>query len=164
MKFLSKKLCAFAFACGLALCASQTSAAGEMGCPMWGNSYGPQMTPQQLETAQEIIGRGYANMDSTRQALAAKRNELDSILASPNPDSGRIEQLSREIGELRGKMLSARAQVRSELIQNGLSPDFLGPNGLGREDNYAPPRGYHHGHYHGWRGHRGGHGCMMGCW
>ena len=164
MKILSKKLLTFVFACGLAFSASQTFAADEIGCPMWGGGYGPQMTPQQLESAREIVGRGYANMDSTRQALAAKRNELDSLLASPNPDGARIEQLSREIGELRGKMLSARAQVRSELIQKGLSPDFLGPNAGGREYDYAPPRRYHHGPYHGGWGHRGWHGCMMGGW
>ena len=163
MRFGKQKLAFFLFVMALLLMAPQSHAA-DWGCPAWNNSYGPQMNPQQMEMAREIIGRNFANMDSTRQALAAKRQELDALLASPNPDAGRIEKLSREIGELRGKMLAARAQIRSQLAQKGLSPDFLGPDAPERQDNFGGPQAYHHNRYrHGGWGHGRGHGAPYGC-
>lgn len=166
MRFANLKMSIFFFVLAMLLMAPQSQAA-DWGCPAWGNAYMWQMNPEQMEMAREIIGRNFANMDSTRQALGAKRQELDSLLASPNPDPGRIESLSREIGELRGKMLSARSQIRSQLAQKGLSPDFLGPDAPERPDNFGGPQGYHHNRprHGGWghgRGHGGPYGC--GCW
>ena len=75
-----------------------------------------------------------------QQQLDAKFAQLDNELASPNQDRKRIEALSREIGELRGKELSARSRP---YYNNG-----YGPCG------YYRGNGWHHGgHY------RGGHGC-----
>ncbi len=128
-----------------------------------GGFYGPQSDPRQAEIAREIIEQNYQNMDSTLQALAEKRNELDAVLASPNPDPTRIETLSREIGELRGKVHSARASIRSQLAKKGLSPNFLGCNSANPDHDYVRPRDYHHNRHHNrcW-GYRGG--CMGGCW
>ncbi len=132
--------------------------------------YGQQLTPQQMEQARQIWQQSYAEMEGTRQALANKRAELDQQLASPNPDRGRIESLSREIGELRGKILSSRADVRSQLAARGLPPDWYGygPANNGSYGYYGAPcwsgmdgmmgwpgNGWRHHHGHGWRG---------GCW
>lgn len=166
---MHKKISLSALVFALFLGAAMTcQAAGPYG-------YGPQLSPEQLQSAQKIFNDHYAGMDATRQALTAKRAELDAQLASPEPDSGRIEQLSREIGELRGKMLSARASVRSQLAKNGLPPDYFGPGNNSWNDNggvWQGP-GWHHnggwGHHRGYRGHRGdwgprgGWGCG-GCW
>lgn len=139
--------------------------AAEWGCPAMDNGYGNQLSQEQINAAREIINRNFANMDSTRQTLNAKRAELDSLLASPNPDSARIEELSRDIGQLRGKMLAARAGVRSELAKKGLSPDFLSPAPQGNwEQQYVGPQPYHHGHpRHRGHGYGRGYGCG-GCW
>lgn len=145
-------------ACGMLMLAGQVQAHDQEAGHFWG----APNNSQQSEMARDIIERNYANMEGTLQSLSAKRNELDALLASPNPDSAKIESLSREIGELRGKVLAARAQIRSQLIQNGLSPNFLGSE-QGNPNNYGGPRGYHHygPRHRGW-GPMGG--CMGGCW
>lgn len=165
MRFTNPKLATFFLVLFMLLLAPQSKAA-DWGCP-WANSYMSQMSPEQMEVAREIIGRNFANVESSRQALNAKRQELDALLTSPNPDASRIESLSREIGELRGKMLSARAQIRSQLAQKGLPADFLGPDGPERPDNFGGPQGYHHNRsrHGGWghgRGPSASYGC--GCW
>lgn len=134
--------------------------------------YGQQLTPDQMAKAQEIFNNSYAEMEATRAAWASKRAELDRELASANPNPGRIEALSREIGELRGKMLSTRADVRNRLAAQGLPSDCFG-RGYGPDDNpyyggyYGPcwggrgdypGNGFYRHHGHGWGGHRGG------CW
>lgn len=133
--------------------------------------YGQQLTPDQMAKAQKIFNDSFADMESTREALAAKRAELDQQLASPNPDRGRIESLSREIGELRGKMLSSRVDVRNRLASQGLPPDCFG-RGYGPAYGQAyppcggwsygmmgaPHNGWYRHHGHGWGGPRGG------CW
>lgn len=132
--------------------------------------YGQQLTPEQMAQARKIFDKSYADMEGTRQALASKRMELDQQLASPNPDRSRIEALSREIGELRGKMLSSRVEVRNSLAAQGLPPDCFGrgygpANGQGYGPCWGgmmgryPDNGWYHHHGHGgWGGHRGG------CW
>lgn len=157
---MSKKLFMLLFACGLLFAAGQGQAAGFYG-PGADNYNAPQANPGQADAAREIIDSNYAKLGGTLEALAAKRDELDALLASPNPDGARIESLSREIGELRGKVLAARAQIRSQLAQKGLSPNFLGSNRADPDDNYGP-RGYHHNRrHHGGMGYRG---CPAGCW
>lgn len=128
-------------------------------CP----AFGPGLSPEQMRQAQKIFDENFASMDATRQELAAKRAELNALLASPNPDRGKIERLSADIGQLRGKMLAARADVRAKLQQQGLPADFYGPNG---------PRGWGYGPNPGWgcpgmmwdNGHRGWHGYRGGPW
>lgn len=165
MKLLPGKIALLLFfACGLPMFDTCSQAAG-WGYPAMENGYGPQMSQQQIDMAREIITRNYAAMEDTRQELASKRAQLDALLASPNPDGGKIEELSRDIGELRGKMLAARADVRKQLIQKGLSPDFLGPDVQARPEQYGGPHGYYHHDrpHHGRRGYGRGYGCG-GCW
>lgn len=125
--------------------------------------YGVRLTPDQMDAARKIFKDNYAAMDETRQALAEKRAELNALLASPTPDRVRVESLSREIGELRGKMLANRVEVRNELEKNGLPGDFYAPNAAPRRGYYEGPEVWHHrgGHHGGPRGWRGGCG---GCW
>lgn len=120
--------------------------------------YGPRLSKEQIEETRKIFSENYAGMEATRKALTAKRAELDAQLASPTPDKAKIESLSREIGELRGKMLAARVDVRTQLEKRGLPTDFYGPGPRGD----GGPRWHHgrgHGHWHGGWG-RGGCGMM----
>lgn len=82
-----------------------------------------------------------------QEQMDAKSAELDEEMSRQSPNRGKIERLSREIGELRGKELSARA--------NGQS-DARYYNGYDRPRGYGWHRGG--GHYRGGH-HRGGHGC-----
>lgn len=161
MKHWHKPLSIFALACALFLGTALNCQAAD------GQGNNIQLTPEQLEAARQIFLNNYAGMDGTRQALSEKRAQLDDELASPSPDPGRIETLSREIGELRGKMLSARAMVRSQLGEQGLPMDVYGPRPprAGADDpgvwngprRHHGPRGGHHGYgAPGW-------GCG-GCW
>lgn len=116
-----------------------------------------------MATLQKIFNDNYADMNATRQALTEKRAQLDAELASPNPDRNKIESLSREIGDLRGKMLSARAQVRAELAKKGLPANPYGPGDYGWGDNPEvwQGQGWHHRapRHHG----GGGWGMRGGC-
>lgn len=134
--------------------------------------WGQNVTPEQWQQAQQIFNESYGQMEQTRQALAAKRMELDQVLAMPNPDRGKIESLSREIGELRGKMLAARVETRDRLASQGLPPDcFAMHNGPRGENWNGGPCWYgnnaYNGNWNGW-GHHGGHrghgGPRSGCW
>ena len=153
---------------GLALAAILLAGmAGVANAAQYGDRSG--LTPEQRRIAQEVFDRNYAAMESTRQALTEKRAQLDEEMASENPDGAVIERLSREIGELRGKMLAARANARAELAKDGLSTDLYSP-GAPRErvrpdqDVWRGHHGYY-GHY-GHRGPRGGGHWRGGpcCW
>lgn len=166
----SAKIAAAALFCALCLGAHIANAAEASGTdndnvvPKYQmQPYGQQYTAEQLEAAKKIFNDNYADMEQTRRSLADRQYELSQELASPNPDKGRIEALSQEIGKLRGKMLAARADLRKNLAGQGLPPDCFG-NGYHRtwgpcwagERGY-PDRGYYH-HGRGW-----GHG-RGGCW
>lgn len=156
-----KRLASLYLAAGalvLALGMASSSIAAGFGGPGFGP--GPQLTPEQQQQAQEIFNQQYANTESARQQLYAKRAELNALLASPNPDKGRIQALSREIGELNGVLLGARSEVRNQLQQKGIPGDFYGRRGSWRDDDNwdRPRRGHRHSGYHG-RMARGGCGC-----
>lgn len=74
-----------------------------------------------------------------QEQMDARNAELAQELSRQSPNRGKIERLSREIGELRGKALSARASSQRDYRYY---------------DGYDRPRGYgwHHGRGH----HRGG--------
>lgn len=91
------------------------------------HAYGRPLTPEQMAEAQQIFNETNADMEITRQKLAAKRTELNQVLSLPMPDRGKIESLSREIGELRGQMLAARAEARNRLAQKGLPATSFAP-------------------------------------
>lgn len=168
---ISKSFSIMALACALTFGAALTCEAADVNSGQI-PGYGRQITPDQAAQAKQAYADNLAKMDSARKQLTVKRAELGAELSSMNPDTAKIESLSREIGELRGKLLSARAELRSKLQGQEL-PDY------GPMDNYdygtpppPPPYGYngwrHHGHGHGWG--PGPRGCYwpgmmgMGCW
>lgn len=182
MTLLSKKFTTLALAGILALgVAGAAQAAG-------GRDYRPDaqayagLTADQQSKAKKIHDDVVAATSETREQLRAKRAELDAQLASPEPDKGKIESLSREIGELRGKLMAARVDLRAKLAKEGIPAEaFEGaPGNGGPRGGFGPgngPRngapgygpgpcwgpdggGYGYGYHHGRRGghHRGGWG------
>lgn len=159
MKSAGKQFLGTVLVAALILGASVTVSAAQ-GNGYQAQPYGQGLSQEQQRQAQQIYQETLASTNSAREALNAKRSQLDQELASPNPDGARIESLSREIGELRGQLLAARAQARSRLSQQGLPPDCLsgcwGDRGMMMTNGwqYAPGAYYHHGRGHGrHRGH-----------
>lgn len=105
-----------------------------------------------------VLGLGFAAVSQATEAddyaiqrqLDAKIQDLNDEMASDSPNRGRIEQLSKEIGELRGKELGRR-------VDNGQrgfgGPErYFGPryrNGYGGCDNYYGNGWHHRGAHHG---------------
>ncbi|MBQ4566532.1 MAG: periplasmic heavy metal sensor [Desulfovibrio sp.] len=159
-------VCSLAFA-GLA--EARPDKAGD--CP----GQKPPLTQEQHDGIQKLNQDFMANTLGLRQALMVKKAELNAQLISPTPDTAKVESLSREIGELRGKMLAARLNYKAELAKLGVSfkgcpvtGEGWGPRGHGRSfhDDGCPgsdcergPRG--HFGKHEARGPRGPHGD---CW
>lgn len=134
-----------------------------------GPRYNAPLSQEQEDKAQQIFSSHYEKTEAIRQALITKRAELQAQMVSNSPDKAKIESLSREIGELRGKMLAARTELRTQLDKQGLP---MGGYGMGSgygmgHSGYAMGHGGYgmgHGGYgmgHGGRGHGGGYG---GCW
>lgn len=168
-----KRIAVMLLFCGLTLGAAGAAFAQPDNEDFQGPGREQPLTPQQLEQAKKIFQENYASTDAIRQQLAAKREQLNTVLSSDNPDKGQIESLSRQIGELRGKLLAARVDARKQLQQEGLPSDAYGPNAPGRSFhngpevwNGGPRHGRHGGHHGGNYGPRGYWGCpgMMGCW
>lgn len=140
------------------------------------NRFYSDLSPAQREEANKIFQDNYNQADALRQALNAKRSELDSVMNSQNPDMAKIESLSREIGELRGKLLANKIQVREQLKEKGLPSDMYGKHNAQRPDPYGQQiwdrrqghGGHHHHGGHGYGRPYGSWGCpgmgMMGWW
>lgn len=129
------------------------------------------LTRDQREELARILKQNYTTVAPLRQQLAAKRGELASVLNSANPDKDKIASLSREIGDIRGKLLSARVDLRGQLAAAGLpaARELEDDSAYARRDRRpgwdgARPHyhGYHggdcyHGYHGGW-GYNGGYG------
>lgn len=136
----------------------------------------PCLSSEQQATARKLHSETLAGTSGIREKLHAKRAELDAQLASPEPDKDKIESLSRDIGELRGKLMAARVELRAKLAKEGIpmeacapapqpcpgygpgngAPGY-GPGPCWNSDGHGYGYGYHHGR-------RGGHGPRGGCW
>lgn len=172
MKFLNSRLALMALAatlvCGFGV-PSQAAFYGPANGPEGAVGDGPadfdapfpdypgNLTPEQIQGAQKIFNDSYAGMDQTRKELAVKRAELNAELDSANPDKAKIERLATEIGQLRGKMMAARADVRAKLKAQGLPVDFYGPRGFNGGRNWRGPN-------RGWQGQNGPAWGCPGMW
>ncbi len=124
---------------------------------------GPALSPEQQAAVEKYQAEHYASTESIRQSLIVKQGELQAAMYGQTPDAQKIEQLSKEIGELKGKLLSAQASFNAQLAREGL-PAYSG--GYGGGYGYGPcANGGGHGHRGGWGGgHRGGGHRGGGCW
>lgn len=76
--------------------------------------------PEVRAKAEKIYRDHRAATDATRQQLMVKEAELKGQMQSVNPDTSRIEALSREIGELRGRLMAAKVQMRQQMEKEGI--------------------------------------------
>lgn len=89
------------------------------------NSQLQQLSPEQQTTAKRILKESRVETAPLREALKSKKAELDEQMQSAAPDRERVETLAREIGELQGKILVARIDMRNRLKQEGLPPNIF---------------------------------------
>lgn len=79
-----------------------------------------KLSPEQQAAARKIIDENRASTSATREALKARTAELDAQMKSETPDTTLVQKLSAEIGELKGRLLAARADLRQELAKGGI--------------------------------------------
>lgn len=99
------------------------------------------LNARQQATLKKIWSENAAARKELRKALAAKRGELAGQMKSETPDKAKIESLSREIGELRGKMLVEGAQTHARVAKAGLpvgEMKFRDRGGKYDKNNLAP--------------------------
>lgn len=129
------------------------------------NGYGPgynynNLTPEQQEKARKLHDEHYNSVAPIRQQMIVKQAELDALLINEKPDAKKVESLSRDLGELRGKMMNQRLALRDRLEKEGLPGYGMGYHNGGRRGGWhhgdRGDRGEGRGYGHGGMGHRGG--------
>jgi len=135
--------------------AGRGSGAG-VGGPCGGQGYGPgvaQLSPEKQAAFQKLHEAFYTKTVQMRATLRIKWAELNAAAVAPTPDQGKIDALSKEIGDLEGKLLAERTQFRVQVTKE------IGPEAAACLGGYGHGRGSGHGGY----GHGGGMGGgMMG--
>lgn len=148
-----------------AICFSVIGAGASFAAPGQGyethEGYRPALTEEQKDKAKALFDEHRKATDADRQKLIIKEAELKAQIHSVTPDAAKIESISKEIGEIRGRMLAARVKLDTQLEKEGLP--LKGPHG-GMHDGYDRMSGGHggaHGPMGGY-GPMGGHGSMRG--
>ena len=101
--------------------------------PGWG---GGTMTQEQYAKAQQLAAENYAAINPIFQQWQAKQAELNAQVYRQTPEKTKIEALSKEIGELQGKLYAEQANLEAKLVKegipagNGWCPGYGG--GMGR--------------------------------
>lgn len=142
---------------------------GRPDCPNYrGMTAQPELTEEQNKKLTGLFEEHQVAMGKIHQKLAEKEAELRLATLSEKPDAQKITSLSKDMGELRGQMLTARMAFEDKLSQEGFDnirgygrfggDCFMGGEGRGYGHGYhgqgrGMGRGYHGSGYHG-----GGHG------
>lgn len=124
------------------------------GGPGAGAGYGPgdcpgamaRLTPEQQATFQKLHDAYAAKTAQLRADLGVKRAELNALAITQNPDQAKITDLTKQIGDIEGKLLAERTQFRIQVSKD------VGANVMG---GY----GYHHRGMMGGGAGCGGPGC-----
>lgn len=104
-----------------------------------GPGYGPcgggagfaQLSPEKQAAYQKLAEAFYNKTAQTRAAVGVKRAELYAASVAQNPDTAKIDALSKEIGDLTGKLIAERTQFRIQVSKEiGVLP-MGGGHGFG---------------------------------
>lgn len=134
MNLTMKKLAVLVLATGL-FCGASFPAEAKEGKGHGAMRYMEQLSPEQQSQARAIFEEGRSANQSLREQIAAKKAELSQIMKSANPDSARIEALSKEIGQLRGKEMLARMDTVEKLKKAGF-PEMKKPDSEERKGDF----------------------------
>ena len=102
-----------------------------------------KLAPEQQTQAKALMEEIKAKNAPIREAIKAKKAEIDALMKTPAPDKTQLEALSKQIGELRGKELVNRMEMKEKFQKAGL-PDLRkdGKNKEGKDwgDKGKPDR------------------------
>lgn len=128
---------------------------GRPDCPNYrGMSALPELTEEQNKKLNGLFEEHQTTMGQIHQKLVEKEAELRLATVSEKPDAQKITTISKDIGELRGQIITARMAFDNKLSQEGFdnirrSGRFGGDCFMGGEGR---GRGYGHGYEHGYHG------------
>lgn len=141
MRISKKYLCAAVLLAAM-LCVGGAAWAQMGPGMMYGGGRGASaLTADQQAAAQKIYTQHYQATEKTRQQLYAKTSELNALLYGQKTDDKRIQTLSREVSDLRGKLFEDGVQMRRQLIKAGVPVMGMGMGG-GRSMGYGGGMGY----------------------
>jgi len=118
----------------------------QMGPGMMGGygGYGYQtLTPEKQAAAQKIYADYYAQTNTTRQQLIAKQYELNALLYGGKADDKKVQELTKEVNDLRAKLYEAQVDLQKQLAKAdipvmgggmggiGMGPGLMGPGMMG---------------------------------
>jgi zinc resistance-associated protein len=97
---------------------------------------GPGMMNGVAPEKQAAVQKAYDDFatatDQLNQQLIGKQSELNALYNSGSADSGRVQTLTREIGDLNAKLYATQANLRKQLAKTGAtSPRMASGNGMG---------------------------------
>ena len=96
-----------------------------------GSGYAATLTPEQMNQVQQLHDEFYEATVPLRQQMIIKTAELKAECMADKPDAKKIEQLSTELGTLRGKMITQRNAFEAKFAAAGLPSHDRGPCGFG---------------------------------
>jgi zinc resistance-associated protein len=125
----------FALAAAATMMLTASLALAKPGGPA-GPGYGPcggaiaQLSPEKQEAYQKLSEAYYNKTAQMRAELGVKRAELNAVAVAPNPDAAKINALSKDVGDLMGKLVAERTQFRIQVAKE-IGVSALGGRGFG---------------------------------
>ena len=101
------------------------------------------LTKEQADLQKQIFEKHRNAVKPFIQQTITKKAELEALMIEDDPDPAKIENLSRELGSLRGKMMAERVKCNSELKKQGLPVQDYNGRGFGHKGHGH--RGFGHG-------------------
>lgn len=114
---------------------------GQGNCPGYGGGMA-QLTPEKQAAFQKLHDAFAAKTAQMRADLGVKMAELNALAVAQTPDQAKIEALTKQIGELKGKLLAERTQFRIQVAKE-VGPGVAGGCGGGMGGGMMG--GYHGG-------------------
>ena len=129
------------------------------------------LTPEQQAKMEKMHTEFLAATETTRQQLIMKNAELKAQMTSSNPDTAKIESISKDLGALEGKMRAECVKFKKLLGAEGLPCAGMGAGmgkgmgdcmGSGMGSGMMKDCGAKMAGMHGGNGGNGGHGGHKG--
>ena len=121
----------------------------------YGNGYGykSQLTPEQRDSLQKLGEQYYQDTSQARQQIWDKRDQLNALMRSNNPDEAQAKALQSQISELRNSLDQKQLAYQIEAQKIAPNVDFDRGYAYGRNRSARGGYGY---------GMRGGYGYGPG--
>ena len=91
------------------------------------------LTKEQADLQKQIFEKHRNAVKPFMQQMITKKAELEALMIEDDPDPVKIENLSRELGSLRGKMMAEHVKCNSELKKQGLPVQDYNSRGFGHK-------------------------------